>query len=80
MWGEVRHGEMSSVTSNEPLLLAARGGVRQAVAVLAHVARSVALYMMRCSRAQRYAALLAPVRTLRFCTVYVHLKDEPPRV
>jgi hypothetical protein len=35
---------------NESLLLSARGGVRQAVAVLAHVARPAALYMMRCSR------------------------------
>ena len=36
--------------SNETLLLAARCGVRQADAVLAHVARPAALYLMRCSR------------------------------
>jgi hypothetical protein len=38
------------------LLLAALGGVRQAVAVLAHVARPAALCWMRCSRTLgRYA-------------------------
>jgi len=35
---------------NKPLLLAARGDVRQAVAVLAHVARPAAFCLMRCSR------------------------------
>jgi hypothetical protein len=38
---------------NELLLLTARGGVRQAVAVLACVARPAAFYLERCSRAQR---------------------------
>lgn len=38
---------------NETLLLAARGGVRQAVAVLAHGARPAALYLIRCSRTLR---------------------------
>ena len=37
---------------NETLLLAAQCGVRQAVAVLAHVARPAALCLMRCSRMQ----------------------------
>jgi hypothetical protein len=38
------------------LLLAARGSVRQAVAVLAHVARPAALCWMRCSiTLRRYA-------------------------
>ena len=36
--------------SNETLLLAARCGVRRAVAVLAHGARPAALYLMRCIR------------------------------
>jgi hypothetical protein len=35
---------------NETLLLAARCGVRQAGAVLAHVARPAAFYLTRCSR------------------------------
>ena len=39
--------------SNETLLLAARGSVRQAVAVLAHVARPAAFRWMRCSRTLR---------------------------
>jgi hypothetical protein len=38
--------------SNEALLLTARCGVRQAVAVLAHVARPAAFYWRRCSRTQ----------------------------
>ena len=38
------------MTSNETLLLTARRGVRQAVAVLAHVARPAAFYWARCSR------------------------------
>ena len=42
--------DWSQVWSNETLLLAARGGERQAVAVLAHGARPAALYLMRCSR------------------------------
>jgi hypothetical protein len=57
MWGAVRGGEMSSVTSNETLLLAARCGVRQAVAVLAHVARPAAFCLMRCSRTQGVEAV-----------------------
>ena len=36
--------------ANETLLLAARVGVRQAGAVLAHVARPAAFCWMRCSR------------------------------
>jgi hypothetical protein len=43
---------LAPALSNETLLLAARGGVRQAVAVLAHAARPAALYLMRCSRTQ----------------------------
>ena len=38
--------------ANETLLLAARVGVRQAGAVLAHVARPAAFCWMRCSRTQ----------------------------
>ena len=38
------------IRANETLLLTAPCGVRQAVAVLAHVARPAALYLMRCSR------------------------------
>jgi len=38
------------MTSNETLLLTARGGARQAVAVLAHVTRPAAVCLMRCSR------------------------------
>jgi hypothetical protein len=38
------------IRANEPLLLAARSGVRQAVAVQAHVARPAAFCLMRCSR------------------------------
>jgi len=41
------------MTSNETLLPTARGGARQAVAVLAHVTRPAAVYLMRCSRTQR---------------------------
>ncbi len=44
--------ECGAAWSNETLLLAAQYGVRQAVAVLAHVARPAALYLMRCSRTQ----------------------------
>ncbi len=62
LWGVV----MARVLmSNEPLLLAARGGVRQAVAVLAHAARPAALYMMRCSRTLRRSADVAEVSTLQ---------------
>ena len=38
------------IRANEPLLLAALFGVRQAGAVLAHVARPAAFCLMRCSR------------------------------
>ena len=38
------------IRANETLLLTAPCGVRQAVAVLAHVARPAALYLMRGSR------------------------------
>jgi hypothetical protein len=41
---------IGTMRSNETLLLAARGGVRQVVAVLAHVARPAAFCWMRCSR------------------------------
>ena len=41
------------IRANETLLLAARGSVRQAVAVLAHVARPAAFCWMRCSRTLR---------------------------
>ncbi|WP_353269025.1 hypothetical protein, partial [Gemmatimonas sp.] len=47
---------VAALRSNETLLLTAPCGVRQAVAVLAHVARPAALYLMRCSRTlSRYA-------------------------
>ncbi len=45
------------IRANKTLLLTAQRGARQAVAVLAHVARPAAFCLMRCSRTLRRSAV-----------------------